>query len=343
MANEFYTHGSYPVQRSLGASANARAEFALVSAGFDKLPTLSGQGSKIVHVNAGGTALVHTTNFTFSGSTLRVPGNLRLDTNTILVNAGADTLTLPTGASDTVALLAAAQTFTNKTLTAPVLGGTVTGTYTLGGTLTITAPILSGNLTGTYALAGTPSLGVDLNANAKNITGIAELAFGDGAAAPTAVGRLRRNGVNLGWHDGTNTPVFLTGDVGTKAVFQQTAAPTGWTKDTTHNDKALRVVTGTASDGGSDAFTTAFGAGKTTGGHTLTEAEMPSHDHDGSGTVTADAAVGGSGRIHASFAGGSISARSATLTMPNTGGGDPHDHTLALDLAYVDVIVATKD
>jgi hypothetical protein len=45
---------------------------------------------------------------------------------------------------------------------------------------------------------------------------------------------------------------------GTKMLFQQTAAPTGWTKDTTHDNKALRVVSSTAGSGGSVAFTTAF-------------------------------------------------------------------------------------
>jgi hypothetical protein len=51
--------------------------------------------------------------------------------------------TLPNVAADTVTLNAATQTLTNKTLTAPVLGGTVTGTYTLGGTPTIPAASLS--------------------------------------------------------------------------------------------------------------------------------------------------------------------------------------------------------
>jgi len=45
---------------------------------------------------------------------------------------------------------------------------------------------------------------------------------------------------------------------GTALLFQQTSAPTGWTKSTTHNDKALRVVSGAASSGGSVAFTSAF-------------------------------------------------------------------------------------
>jgi hypothetical protein len=72
-------------------------------------------------------------------------------------------------------------------------------------------------------------------------------------------------------------------------LFQQTAAPTGWTKITTHNNKALRVVNGTASSGGTTGFTTVF-ASRTPGGSlsgtningavsatTLTTAQMPSH------------------------------------------------------------------
>jgi hypothetical protein len=48
-------------------------------------------------------------------------------------------------------------------------------------------------------------------------------------------------------------------DAGTRMMFVQTSAPTGWTKDTTnYNNHAIRVVTGTASTGGSVAFTTAF-------------------------------------------------------------------------------------
>jgi hypothetical protein len=75
----------------------------------------------------------------------------------------------------------------------------------------------------------------------------------------------------------------------TKMLFQQSAAPTGWTKDTTHNNKALRVVSsGTVSSGGNVAFTTAFSASRTVSGsvagHTLILSEIPSHNH-GSGTL----------------------------------------------------------
>ncbi len=120
---------------------------------------------------------------------------------------------------------------------------------------------------------------------------------------------------------------------GTKVLFPQTAAPTGWTKLTTHNDKSLRVVSGTASTGGATAFTNVFNSGKTTASHVLTIAEMPAHTHtlrqpkgapDGSDANIMD--DDGTSEISGS-----------------TGGGGGHTHTLSLDLQYVDVIMASKD
>lgn len=46
---------------------------------------------------------------------------------------------------------------------------------------------------------------------------------------------------------------------GTRMLFQQSSAPTGWTKDTSHNDKALRVVSGAVGGGGSRGFAATFG------------------------------------------------------------------------------------
>ena len=53
----------------------------------------------------------------------------------------------------------------------------------------------------------------------------------------------------------SNAQAFASG---TLMLFQQTSAPTGWTKQTTHNDKALRVVSGSCSSGGTTAFSTAM-------------------------------------------------------------------------------------
>ena len=70
---------------------------------------------------------------------------------------------------------------------------------------------------------------------------------------------------------GTNTLTVTTNapeafPAGTSMLFQQTSAPTGWTKQTAHNDKALRLTTGTVGTGGSSAFSTAFATPSVAGG-----------------------------------------------------------------------------
>lgn len=122
---------------------------------------------------------------------------------------------------------------------------------------------------------------------------------------------------------------------GTKQLFVQTAAPTGWTKDTTHDNKALRIVSGTAGSGGSDAFTTTFGSGKTTAAHTLTTSQMPSHNHSVSF---------GNPYLSGNYIGGTNNAPSRSTSTGSAGSGQSHSHNLSgFDLQYVDVIVATKD
>jgi len=114
-------------------------------------------------------------------------------------------------------------------------------------------------------------------------------------------------------------------------LFQQTAAPTGWTKQTTHNNKALRVVSGTASSGGSVAFTTAFASGST-GATTLSTAQIPSHSHSYPGRT-------GSGAVQGLHPGDNA----AAVNSSSTGGGGSHTHSLSLDVQYVDLIIASKD
>ena len=130
-------------------------------------------------------------------------------------------------------------------------------------------------------------------------------------------------------------------DSGTAMLFQQTAAPTGWTKQTTHNDKSLRVVSGTASSGGSTAFTSVFTSrtfSGTVGNTTLTIAQMPSHNHTFNGNTFADGIAG----VTFETRGGS------SRTTSSTGGGGSHNHSFTgiaadFDVQYVDVIIATKD
>ncbi len=134
---------------------------------------------------------------------------------------------------------------------------------------------------------------------------------------------------------------------GTRLLFQQTAAPTGWTKDTTHNDKALRVVNGTAGSGGTVAFTTAFASqavAGTVGSTTLAESQIPSHTHIQryySGKTTG-------GPFNSSGNGYGTTVNNSGLTTAATGGSGSHNHSFtgtAINLAvqYVDTIIATKD
>lgn len=130
---------------------------------------------------------------------------------------------------------------------------------------------------------------------------------------------------------------------GTRMLFVQTAAPTGWTKVVTDDNKALRVVSGTAGTGGSVPFTTAFTSqaiNGTVGDTTLDITQIPSHTHSytaAGGVTVVNGGTSFSALINASG-----------LTTGAAGGGLPHTHSLtatALNLAvqYVDVIVAVKN
>jgi hypothetical protein len=120
---------------------------------------------------------------------------------------------------------------------------------------------------------------------------------------------------------------------GTAMLFVQTSAPTGWTKSTTHNDKALRIVSGTASSGGSYTFSSTFANGNA-GATTLSESQIPSHSH----AVTTYVNDGAQAGIR-----GGTNATSNTFYTGATGGGGAHTHSLSLAVQYVDAIIAVKD
>lgn len=150
---------------------------------------------------------------------------------------------------------------------------------------------------------------------------------------------------------------------GTRMLFHQAFAPAGWTQVTNHNNKALRVVSaGGGGSGGTHSFTTIFGSSRSTQGHALQIAELPSHAHS-SGNLTANAVgdhqhpvptMRGSGF---SFGGGGVSlGPTSSVTSPagghghsvsgstgSVGSGSAHAHALNLDLQYTDVIIASKD
>lgn len=139
---------------------------------------------------------------------------------------------------------------------------------------------------------------------------------------------------------------------GSRMIFQQTSAPTGWTKvsTSTYNDAALRIVTGSVGTGGTAAFSTTFASrtpAGTVGGTSITEAQLPAHTH-GAGSYTVP--VQGGNADGSASPGFMISGGSTAITgsSGSTGSGDPHTHTFtgtAMDFAvkYADCIIATKD
>jgi hypothetical protein len=138
---------------------------------------------------------------------------------------------------------------------------------------------------------------------------------------------------------------------GTAMIFQQTAAPTGWTKVTTYNNYALRIVNGTASTGGTVAFTTAFASQSvagTVGNTTLTTTSMPSHTHGWVINRYDYSWDGNGGRDGVSA--GTTTSGSDNLSNPtgSNGSDGAHNHSFsgtAINLAvqYVDTIIATKN
>ena len=157
---------------------------------------------------------------------------------------------------------------------------------------------------------------------------------------------------------------------GSLMLFQQSSAPTGWTKGTAHDNKALRVVTGSASSGGSNTFAAAFNNNQTVSGttsstsvtitgstaaHTLSIAEMPAHTHTEGGTQefgttsststgvrnTGNSSPGNQFETQSTGGGGSHSHGVGTLA------GGAHTHTFSdtfnLDVQYVDLIICSKD
>lgn len=158
---------------------------------------------------------------------------------------------------------------------------------------------------------------------------------------------------------------------GTVSVFYQASSPTGWTKVTTHNDKALRVVSGTGGDfgfggvsgAGGLTFSTVFPSSNspvsvsfsanvpvsgTVGDTTLTTSQIPNHTHNSLTGGSGSASSGGSNFL--------VSGSNNTGGVVSPGGtGGSHNHpfsgninftasgtgSIDLRLQYIDVILCS--
>ena len=223
---------------------------------------------------------------------------------------------------------------TNVTGTLPITNG---GT----GSSSTTYASLTANVTGTLPVA-------------NGGTGVATLttAYGVLAAGTTATGAFQNIGTGttaqvLTSNGAGALPTFQTPaggaafPSGTRMSFQQTTAPTGWTKDSTAaiNDSMLRLVTGTVTSGGTTAFST-WSAVTATGATTLDTSQIPSHTHGSLFSSNSTQAAQTPGSVPNSAGEQQYQSNG---TSGATGGGGSHTHSLTRALKYYDFIIASAN
>ena len=273
----------------------------------------------------------------------------------------------------------------------PAAGGVTTISFGSTGLTPSTATSGAVTVAGTLAIAngGTGSTSTTYCNLASNVTGTLPVANGGtGATTQTAYAVLCGGTTSTGAYQsvasvGTSGQVLTSNGAGalptfqaaggssfpagTRMSFQQTSAPTGWTKDTTAalNNSALRIVTGSVVNGGTVDFTTAFASQTPTGSvsissvsgsagaTTLTTPQIPSHTH----STRFDSGPDGP-PSRAIYVGTTVRSQFSTYDVNNnTGGGGSHTHPFsfssgsgtfsgnAINLAvkYRDFIIASKD
>jgi hypothetical protein len=244
-------------------------------------------------------------------------------------------------------------------------GGTLTGALLVddSGTAALPAIAFDGDPNTGIFRPGADQLGIATGGVERLRLGAAGQIGIGGATYGTAGHVLTSNGA-------ASAPVWQTVQsftAGTVMLFQQTSAPTGWTKITTHNNKALRVVSGNAGSGGTTGFTSVFASrtpagtvsGTTTGGgvngHTLSVSEMPNHAHGFTPQVALNLGSGlvGVSRVQAASGGNGVG---ITGIVNAEGGNGSHAHGFSnpafsgslsgspmdFSVQYVDVIFASK-
>ena len=165
-------------------------------------------------------------------------------------------------------------------------------------------------------------------------------------------------GDNVGRGSGVTVAPSGGLEAGSKTDFFQASAPTDWTQDTGHNDKQLRVVSGTGGGtGGTQAVSSPAHnlSGTSThnlaaGSHTLVTSEMPSHTHQ-QGFYN----PGGPYYVNKNKKGSANQMSNSPTSTASTGSSGGHVHALSGSIStsvsggsitaplYMDVIIAERD
>jgi len=243
--------------------------------------------------------------------------------------------------------------------------GSASGKITTNSTQDLVLDTNAGTNSGTITITDGADGNIDITPNGTGEVNISKVDIDSGTIDGTdvTVGAGKTLDVSAGTLTTSTTQkqaISATAfESGTKMLFQQTSAPTGWTKVTgSGNDTALRVTTGTVGTGGSVAFETAFASHTPTitmsnAAHTLTTAQLPSHSHPFGGwssgtvnpTLNSNVMIA---NIFGNETGGWSVANAGGGGAVGSGSSHTHNNTatssaINLDVSYVDVIIATKD
>lgn len=265
----------------------------------------------------------------------------------------------------------------NVFLTYPAEKAVTTDTFPSLLNTTLSSPPPIGNVapnTGefsTLTVTGTTTLDTTITGLLKAVSGVVSMADVGVDYAPPTSGSSILYGNGFGGFSNVTVGSGLSFSAGilsnsapspipsgTVTNFFQAAAPTGWTQNTSYNNYAMRIVSGTGGGtGGSVGFTTAFasqtpsGSVNVSGGSvsstTLSTSQIPSHNH----YISKDIYNFGSaysGAVLGNSQGGT------DIYTQSTGGGGSHTHSFtaptasfsgnAINLAvnYIDAIICTK-
>lgn len=255
-----------------------------------------GNGTSALGVTAAGT-----TGQVLIATTSGAPSWGAVPTTAAVTSFSAGTTGL-TPASATTGVVTLAGTLNVANGGTGVTTSTGSGSNVLNTSPTLVTPVLGTPSSGTL----TSCTGLPLT---TGVTGTLPVANG-GTGATTATANYVFAGPTTGAAAAPSFRALVAADIpstysefatGTALLFYQAAAPTGWTKSTTNDNKALRVVSGTTggSAGGTVAFTTAFASqtpagtvsttntattaagtiGGSVDGTAITTTQMPAHAH----------------------------------------------------------------
>lgn len=228
----------------------------------------------------------------------------------------------------------------------------------LGGIVTKTLSNVNVTLSATESqmailrLTGTLSGDVQITTSCQGFTYVENLTTGsfavtftNGVGSPITLAQGARTVVIT---DTTNGPRAAAGTdpavpSGSVMLFYMASAPAGWTKSTTNNDKAIRIVSGSGGvTGGSSPFSTVMASrtpAGTVGDTTLDITQIPAHTHSYQISVTG---------VRPTGSGASDQESRTTSTTGSAGGGGSHTHAwtgsaMNFAIQYLDMIVCSKD